>query len=134
MVQMIEVIRPVRTEEDYEAALEEIESLLSAEEGTPEYDRLDIISTLVEAYEEEHYPAEEPHPIEAIKYFIESRGLSRTEFCEMIGMNNNRLSEILNLRRPLSLKMIRKIEEVTEIPASILIQEYELAELVPVVI
>lgn len=120
-------VLPIKTEKDYEKALAEIEILMeTAAPGSYEEDRMDVLATLVEAYEAEHYPIGLPHPIAAIEYYLESRGLSRTEFCELLGISNGRLAELLNKRRALSTNLIRKIEEVTEIPATVLIQPYEL--------
>jgi HTH-type transcriptional regulator/antitoxin HigA len=120
-------IKPIRTEADYQSALEEIERLFDAAPGTPESDRLEILTTLVEAYEDEHYSIPLPDPIEAIKYHMESRGLSRRDMEPYIG-NRARVSEILNRKRRLSLNMIRKLEAGLDIPAEILIQPYDLFE------
>ncbi len=123
-------IKPIRTEADYDAALVELERLMNEGEDTSTLDRLEILSTLIGAYEAVHYPVEKPHPVEAIQYYIESRGLTRAEFGAQIGVTPHRLSEILNRRRPFSINMIRRIAEVTGIPADTLLQRYELAELV----
>ena len=117
-------IKPIRTEADYERALKEIEKLFEAEPDTPEGDRLEVLSTLVEAYEEEHYHIPAPDPIEAIYYFMESRGLSRKDLEPYMG-SRARVSEILNKKRPLSLPMIRKLHNGLGIPAEVLIQPYE---------
>ena len=119
-------IQPIRNDADYEAALREIERLFDAEPDTPEGDRLEVLVTLVEAYEAKHYDIPLPDPIEAIKYHMESRGLSRRDFEPYIG-SRARVSEILNRRRPLSLRMIRNLETGLGIPAEVLIQTYELA-------
>lgn len=118
-------IKPIRTESDYRAALAEIEALMNAQPGTPEEDRLDILATLVKVYEDEHYPIPQPSPIAALEYYLESRGLTRKALEPFIG-SANRVSEILNRRRRLSLEMIRRLERGTGIPASVLIQPYEL--------
>ncbi len=123
-------LKPIRTEADYDAALAELETLMDEGEDTPNLDRLEVLSMLIGAYEAEHYPVEKLHPVEAIQYYIESRGLSRAEFSAQIGIAPHRLSEILNCRRALSINMIRRIAEVTNIPADTLLQRYELAELV----
>ncbi len=120
---MIE-IKPIRTEADYEAALAEIEQLFEAIPGTPEGDRLEILTTLVEAYEEKHYPIPLPDPIEAILYYLESRGLSRRDLESYLG-SRARVSEVLNRKRPLSLEMIRRLHSGLKIPAEVLIQPYE---------
>ena len=118
-------IKPIRSEADYDAALEEIERLFDSEPGTPEGERLEVLSILVEAYEDEHYPISLPDPIEAIEYYLESRGLSRSDLEPYIG-SRARVSEILNRRRPLTLRMIRNLEAGLGIPAEILIQPYDL--------
>jgi len=117
-------IRPIKTEADYEAALAEIERLFEAEPDTPEGDRLEILTTLVEAYEEVHYPIPYPDPIEAIRYYMESRGLVRRDLEPYIG-SRARVSEILNRRRPLSLTMIRQLNKGLGIPAEVLIKPYD---------
>lgn len=119
-------IRPIMTEADYEAALKEIERLFGAEPDTPEGNALEVWVTLVEAYEEEHYRIPLPDPISAIEYHLESRGLSRQDLEPYIG-SRARVSEILNRKRPLTLRMIRNLEKGLGIPAAILVQEYELA-------
>ncbi len=116
-------IRPIKTEIDYEAALAEIETLLDAEPNTPECDKLDVLATLIEAYEAEHYDLPDPDPIDALEYYLESRGLVRKDLEPFIG-SRARVSEILNRKRPLTLSMIRRLENGTGIPASILIQPY----------
>lgn len=116
-------IHPIRTHKDYEQALERIETLFQAQPGTPEGDMLDILTTLVEAYEQQKHPIEPPDPIEAITYHLESRGLTRRDLEPYIG-NRARVAEILNKRRPLTLAMIRKLHEGFGIPAEILIQPY----------
>ena len=121
-------IKPIRTEADYEAALEEIERLWGAAYGSPEGDKLDILVTLVEAYEEKHHPIPPPDPIEAILHHIESQGLSRSELEPYIG-SRIRVSEILNRKRPLTLNMIRELQSGLGISAEVLIQPYKLQTL-----
>lgn len=116
-------IKPIKTEADYEAVLEELEGLFDAEPGTPEGDRLEILSTLVEAYEDEHYDIPAPDPIEAILYYMESRGLTRADLEPYIG-SRARVSEILNRKRPLTLAMIQRLNQLG-IPAEALIQPYK---------
>lgn len=118
-------IKPIRTESDYRSALAEIKALMNAQPDTPEEDRLDVLATLVKAYEDEHYPIPQPSPIAALEYYLESRGLTRKALEPWIG-SANRVSEILNRRRRLTLDMIRRLERGTGIPASVLIQPYEL--------
>lgn len=120
-------VKPIKTEADYYAALAEAERLFDAPPNTPERDRLEIIATLIEAYGDEHYPMPFPDPIEAILYYIESRGLSRRDLEPFIG-SRARVSEILNRKRPLTISMIRKLHAGLGIPAEILIQFYALEE------
>jgi HTH-type transcriptional regulator / antitoxin HigA len=117
-------LKPIKTEEDYEEALQEIEHLWEAKPGTPESDILEILVTLVEAYEREHYELPPPDPIDALEYFMESRGWTRKDLEPYIG-SRGRVSEILGRKRPLTLAMIRRLEQATGIPASILVQPYE---------
>lgn len=117
-------IRPIKTEEDYQIALEKIESLFNAKPDTPEGDHLEVLTTLVEAYEEKHYSIPLPDPIEAINYHMESRGLSRRDLESCIG-SRAPVSEVLNRKRPLSIDMIRKLHKRLGIPAEILIQPYK---------
>ena len=118
-------IRPIKTEADYEAALKEIEGLFDSEPGTPEGDRMDILITLVEAYEDEHYDIPAPDPVEAIFYYMESRGLTRADLEPFIG-SRARVSEILNRKRPLTLAMIQRLHQLG-IPAEVLIKPYKVA-------
>ena len=120
-------IRPIKTEADYEWALNEIDRLFDAEPGTPESDKLEVLVILVEAYEDEHDPMPLPDPIEAIEYWMESRGLSRVDLEPLIG-SRGRVAEILNRKRPLTLRMIRNLDNTLGIPAEILVQEYPLAD------
>lgn len=120
-------LKPIRNEEDYETALEEIESLWDSEDGTPAADRLDILVMLVEAYEEEHHPIPPPHPIDLILHVMDARGLTRRDMEQYLG-SRARVSEILNRRRPLSLDMIRKLQAGLKLPSDVLIQPYELHE------
>ena len=117
-------IRPIKTEADYEAVLEEIERLFQAKPGTSQGDRLEVLTTLVEAYEEQHYNIPLPDAIDAILYHLESRGLSRRDLEPFFG-SRARISEILNRRRPLSLEMIRRLHTGLGIPAHVLIEPYE---------
>ena len=116
-------IRPIRTEADYQEALKEVSRLFHASPDTPEGDKLEVLVTLVQAYEDEHHSIALPDPVDAIKYYMESRGLARSDLEPYIG-SRARVSEILNRKRRLSLKMIRKLEEGLGIPAAVLIQDY----------
>lgn len=114
-------IKPIRTETDYQAALKEIESLLDSQPGTPEGDRLDILVTLVEAYEARHFPIPEPDdPVEVLEYYLESRGLTRPDLVPFLG-SKERVSEVLNRKRGLSLAMIRRLHTGLGIPADLLV-------------
>ncbi|MHB0887977.1 helix-turn-helix domain-containing protein [Acidithiobacillus sp.] len=115
-------IHPIHTEADYQATLKEISALMDSdpEAGTPEGDRLDILSTLVVAYEARHFPMGMPDPIEAIKFRMEQSGLSVKDLEPIIG-KRNRIYEILNRKRPLTLPMIRRLHRVLGIPAEVLI-------------
>ncbi len=116
-------IRPIKTDADYQTALKEIESLFDAASDTPEADRLEVLTTLVEAYEDRKYNIPLPDPIEAIIYHMESRGLSRRDLEPYLG-NRSRVSEILRRKRPLSIEMIRKLHAGLGISAGVLIQPY----------
>ncbi|RJR41630.1 MAG: helix-turn-helix domain-containing protein [Deltaproteobacteria bacterium] len=118
-------IRPIRTEQDHQAALQEVERLFDASPGTPEGDLLEVLATLIEAYEEKHHDIPWPDPIAAILYTMESRGLSRRDLEPYIG-SRARVSEILSRKRPLSIEMIRKLHAGLGIPAEVLIQPYSL--------
>jgi len=114
-------IKPIKTEVDYAAALAEIERLFDAEPGTPDGDRLEVLVTLVEAYEARLHPIPAPDPIDYLHYFLESRGLTRRDLEPYLG-SRARVSEVLNRKRPLTLAMIRRLHAGLGIPADILIQ------------
>lgn len=114
-------IRPIKTDADYRAALNDIENLMMAEPDTVEGEKLDILVTLVEAYEAEHFPMDLPDPVEAIKFEMERKGLTVKDLEPMIG-KSNRVYEILNHKRSLTLKMIWKLHEGLGIPAESLIK------------
>lgn len=116
-------LHSIRNQTDYEEALQEIEALFDAEPNTPEYDRLDILSTLVDAYERVNFPIEMPDPIEAIQYYMDIRGWSRRDLESCLG-SRARVSEVLSRKRLLTLGMIRKLNQELGIPAEILIQPY----------
>lgn len=114
-------VRPIRTAEDHEAALAEVERLWGAKAGTREGDRLDVLVTLIEAYEAQHYPMDPPDPIDAIKFRMEQQGLTRRDLEAMIG-TRTRVAEVLNGKRGLSIAMIRRLHEQLGIPAEVLIR------------
>ena len=114
-------LKPIRTEADYEAALAEVERLWGAKSGTPDGDRLDILATLIDAYETEHYPIDQPDPIEAIKFRMEQQGLTRKDLEPLIG-TRTRVAEVLNRKRGLSIDMIRRLHERLGISADVLIR------------
>lgn len=115
-------IKPVRTKASHRAALKEIEALMSARAGTPEGERLDVLVTLVEAYERENFPMDLPDPIEAIRFSMEQKELTAKDLVPMIGQIN-RVYEVLNRKRPLTLQMIRRLHRELGIPAESLIRE-----------
>jgi len=117
-------IKPIRTKTDYRAALKEIETLMSARAGTPAGERLDVLVTLVEAYEKKHYQFDLPDPVEAIKFRMEQSGLGPKDLVPMIGQIN-RVYEVLSRKRPLTLQMIRRLHRGLGIPAESLIKEFE---------
>jgi HTH-type transcriptional regulator/antitoxin HigA len=114
-------LKPIRTEADYEAALAELERLWGARAGTPEGDCRDILATLIDAYENEHYPMDPPDPIEAIKFRMEQQGLTRKDLEGILG-SRTRVAEVLNRRRGLSINMIRLLHEKLGISAEVLIR------------
>lgn len=118
-------IKPIKTEADYNEALRQIESLMGAKINTAEGDKLDILVTLVEAYEERHHPILPPEPVEAIIHQMESQGLTRKDLIPLFG-SRARVSEILNRKRSLSINMIRKLQKRLGISAEILIKPYTL--------
>lgn len=118
-------IRPIKTDADYQAALDEIENLFEAEPNTPQGDRLEVLTTLVEAYEERHYSIPAPDPVGALVYHIESRGLTRRDLEPYIG-NRARVSEILNRKRRLTLRMIQRLHGELGIPAEVLLKPYRI--------
>jgi HTH-type transcriptional regulator/antitoxin HigA len=114
-------IKPIKTEADYESALKEIEGLWGADEGSIEGDRLEILTTLVEVYEEAHFPMDLPDPIEAIKFRLEQQGEDKSTLIGILG-SRTRVYEVMRRDRALSLTMIRQLNERLKIPAEVLIQ------------
>jgi HTH-type transcriptional regulator/antitoxin HigA len=114
-------IAPIKTQRDYRHALKRIERLMTAKRGTPDGDRLDVLVTLVEAWERRHYELDFPDPIEAIKYHMDQNGLQPRDLIPFIG-SRNRVHEVLNRRRSLTLTMIRRLHDGLGIPAESLIK------------
>jgi HTH-type transcriptional regulator/antitoxin HigA len=114
-------VRPIRTERDYEAALKGVERLWGSKVGTRDGDRLDVLATLIDAYEAEHYPMDPPDPIEAIKFRMEQQGLTRRDLEQIIG-TRTRIAEVLGRKRGLSIAMIRRLHEHLGISAEVLIR------------
>ncbi|MGG7034081.1 MAG: type II toxin-antitoxin system HigA family antitoxin [Flavobacterium sp.] len=116
-------IKPIKTEQDYNQALERLEIIFDAKSGTVEGDELEVLEILINQYENVHFPIELPDPIEAIKFRMEQMGYNQNDLANIIGLKS-RASEILNRKRKLSLEMIRKLHEVLHIPTDVLIQAY----------
>ncbi len=116
-----EAVKPIRKKADHDAALAEVERLWGAKSGTPDGDRLDVLATLIDAYEAAHYPIDPPDPIEAIKFRMEQQGLTRKDLEPLIG-TRTRVAEVLNRKRPLSITMIRRLHETLGISAEVLIR------------
>lgn len=116
-------IRPIRNEADHREALVEIERLWNAPAGSPEADKLDVLATLVEKFEEEHYPIAAPDPVEAIRAHIEMTGRQQADLAELLG-SRSRASEILGRKRALTVEMIHKLNRHWGIPAEVLVQPY----------
>jgi len=114
-------IKPIRSEADYERALRRVEKLWESQKGSAGSDELDILTTLIEAYEREHYPIDPPDPIEAIKFRLEQQGRDTRALIGVIGQRN-RVYEVMTGRRPLSINMIRKLHNKFDIPADVLIR------------
>ena len=115
-------IKPIRTKTDYRSSLTEIDSLMGARSGSREGERLDVLVTLVEAYEAKHFPMDLPDPVEAIKFSMEKNGLAPKDLVPMIGQIN-RVYEVLGRKRPLTLKMIWRLHRGLGIPAESLIKQ-----------
>lgn len=115
-------IKPIKTERDYRHAMKELETLIDAPANSPKGDRLDILATLIDAWEQKHYPIDPPDPVDAIRFAMEQRGLTRRDLEPFLG-SRARVAEILNHKRPLTLRMIRKLHTGLGIPAEVLIRE-----------
>lgn len=114
-------MKPIRTEADYETALEAVASLWGAASGTPKGDRLDVLATLIDAYEAKHHAMDPPDPVEAIKFRMEQQGMTRKDLEAIIG-TRTRIAEVLNRKRSLSIAMIRRLHDQLGISAEVLIQ------------
>lgn len=122
-------IRPIKTEDDYNWAIAEITKYFENEPevGSPEGDRFDVLATLIEAYEDKHYPIKAPDPVEAIAAHMEMAGLKQSTLAEVFG-SRSRASEVLSRKRPLTMDMAYKLNREWHIPAEVLIQPYHLAK------
>ena len=116
-------IKLIKTEADYEQALQRLEEIFDAELGSETGDELEVLSFLIEAYEKEHFPIAAPDPIEAVKFRMEQLSMKQKDLAEVLGFKS-RVSEILNRKRKLTLEMIRKLHTKLNIPTNVLIQEY----------
>ena len=119
-------IKPIKTQADYEGALERIEGLFDAKPNTPKGDEFEVLVTLVSAYEDEHYKIDAPDPVEAIKQIMEAQEMRSQDMIKFLG-SSSKVSEVMNKKRGLSLSMIRKLTHGLHIPAEILVREYELS-------
>lgn len=116
-------ITPIRNEKDYQNSLKRLEVIFEAKQGTVEGDELEILSILIDRYENEHFPIDMPDPIEAIKFRMEQLGMKQKDLAEAMGFKS-RVSEILNKKRKLTLDMVRKLSLILNIPTEVLVQEY----------
>ena len=116
-------IKLIKTEKDYEQALDRLEKIFDVSPGSPDEDKAELLSILIEKYEDEHYPIEAPDPIEAIKFRMEQMGLRKTELTEILGYKS-RVSEVLSKKRKLTLKMIRNLHDKLKIPYEALMSDY----------
>lgn len=120
-------IKPIKTKRNYAAALKEVERLFDAKPGTADGDRLEVLTALISVYEEKHQSVPLPNPIEAIQYYMESRGLTRRDLEKYIG-SRARVSEVLTRKRAITMEMIRNLHRGLGIPAEVLIQPYRTAK------
>jgi HTH-type transcriptional regulator/antitoxin HigA len=118
-------IKPIKTEEDYNEALEEVEKLMDAEKSSDDFDRLDLLATLIESYEAKYHPIDSPDPIAAIEYEMEKRGLTRRDLEPLLGPSG-RVSEVLNRQRPLTVKMMRQLHRKLGISGNVLLADYSI--------
>ncbi|MFN4281628.1 MAG: type II toxin-antitoxin system HigA family antitoxin [Alphaproteobacteria bacterium] len=120
-------IKPISTKAGYNAALKQVEKLWDAQPGTPDGDAVEILVTLIQAYEAKHFPIDDPDPVEAIKFMMEQKGLDRAALEPAIGPRG-RVSEVLNRKRALTLPMIRALSPLLDIPLGILAREYKVMQ------
>ncbi len=120
-------IKPIKCEADYDAALARVDELMDAEPDTPQGDELDILVTLIQKFEAQHYPVDAPNPVEAIRFRMDQIGLKDKDLIPYIGQSG-RVSEVLSFKRKLTLNMIRKLHSELNIPTERLIQDYELKQ------
>ncbi len=116
-------IKPIRNEKDYQKALDRLEAIFDAKKGSEQGDELEILSILIDRYENDYFPIGMPDPIEAIKFRMEQMGMKQKDLSDLIGFKS-RVSEILNKKRKLTLEMIRKLNTTLHIPTEVLIQDY----------
>jgi HTH-type transcriptional regulator/antitoxin HigA len=116
-------IKPIKTKKDYEQAMLRLESIFDAKKGATKGDELEILSLLIEKYEDEKFPIDLPDPVEAIKFRMEQMGMTQTDLANIVGQKS-RASEILNRKRKLSLDMIRQLHQQWHIPTEVLVQAY----------
>lgn len=121
-------IVPIRNEKDYQNALNRLENIFDSKKGTKEGDELEILSILIDRYENENFPIGMPDPIEAIKFRMEQMGMKQKDLAEVVGFKS-RVSEILNKKRKLTLEMIRKLNATLHIPTEVLVQDYQIISL-----
>jgi len=119
-------IRPIRNDEDHEEALREIEALWGAEAGTPDGDRLDVLVTLADAYEDARWPIPQGDPVDAIRDSMAMEGRTQSDLAEVLG-SASRASEVLRRKRGLTLPMIWALHEQWRIPAEVLVRPYKTA-------
>ena len=117
-------IKPIKNQEDYDTTLSQIESLMDAKPNTPQMDELEVLTTLIEAYEEQHYKIDAPDPIEAIKFRMEQEGLKQKDLVSIVG-SKSRVSEILNKKRKLTIEMIQNLHKQLHIPVESLFLDYK---------
>ena len=116
-------ITPIRNEKDYQKALDRLEKIFDAKKGTNQGDELEILSILIDQYENQNFPIGMPDPIEAIKFRMEQMGMKQKDLAEIVGFKS-RVSEILNKKRKLTLDMVRKLNTTLHIPTEVLVQDY----------